>query len=73
MRLRGTEYGDHAGQRCVCTGAPVHGFGGEPDGIEAVALGDICDGGTRFSALLDDLGFEGFATGTTLRMHEKSA
>lgn len=41
-------------------------------GIEALAQGDICNGGTRFGVLLDDLGFEGFAIGTTLRRHEKS-
>ena len=27
-------------------------------GIEAVAQGDVCDGGAGLGALLDDLGFE---------------
>lgn len=42
-------------------------------GIEAEAQGDVCDGSTGLGALLDDLGFEGFAVGTTLRGHGKSA
>lgn len=42
-------------------------------GVEAVAQGDICDGGARFGALLNDLGFEGLTVGTALRGHEKSA
>ncbi|EXF96302.1 hypothetical protein HK44_020910 [Pseudomonas fluorescens HK44] len=42
-------------------------------GIEAVAQGDVCDGGAGLGALLDDLGFERFTVGTALRMHGKSA
>ena len=42
-------------------------------GIEAVAQGDVCDGGTGFRTLLNDLGLERFAVGTALRAHGKSA
>lgn len=42
-------------------------------GIEAVAQGDVCDGGTEFRTLLNDLGLERFAVGTALRGHGKSA
>ncbi len=42
-------------------------------GVEAVAQGDVGDGGVGFRALLNDPGFEGFAVGTTLRVHEESA
>lgn len=42
-------------------------------GIEAVAQSDVCDGGARLGALLDNLGFEGFAVGTALRVHGRSA
>ena len=42
-------------------------------GIEAVAQGDVCDGGTGFRTLLNDLSLERFAVGTALRAHGKSA
>ena len=42
-------------------------------GIEAVAQGNVGDGGVGFGAPLDHLGFERFAVGTALRGHEKSA
>ncbi|MNL40372.1 hypothetical protein D3C87_1627160 [compost metagenome] len=42
-------------------------------GIEAVAQRDVRDGGAGLSTLLNDLGFEGFAVGTALRVHEESA
>ncbi|GJB81337.1 MULTISPECIES: hypothetical protein [Pseudomonas] len=42
-------------------------------GIEAVAQGDVGDGGAGLGALLNDLSFEGFAVGTALRDHGKSA
>lgn len=42
-------------------------------GIEAVAQGDICDGGTGLETLLDNLGFERFAVGAALRVHGESA
>ena len=42
-------------------------------GIEAVAQGDVCDGGTGFRTLLNDLSLERFALGTALRAHGKSA
>ncbi|WP_342365409.1 hypothetical protein, partial [Escherichia coli] len=38
-----------------------------------VAQGDVCDGGTGFRTLLNDLGLERFAVGTALRGHGKSA
>nr|QTX14191.1 hypothetical protein [Klebsiella pneumoniae] len=40
-------------------------------GIEAVAQGDVCDGGTGFRTLLNDLSLERFAVGTALRAHGK--
>lgn len=42
-------------------------------GIEAVAQGDVCDGGTGFRTLLNDLSLERFAVGTALRAHGKFA
>ena len=42
-------------------------------GIEAVAQRDVCDGGTGFRTLLNDLSLERFAVGTALRAHGKSA
>lgn len=42
-------------------------------GVEAVAQGDVGDGGAVIRALLNELGFEGFAVGTALRVHEESA
>ena len=41
--------------------------------VEAVAQRDIGDRGAGFGALLYDLGFEGFAVGTALWLHEESA
>ena len=42
-------------------------------GIEAVAQGDVCDGGTGFRTLRNDLGRERRAVGTALRGQGKSA
>ena len=41
-------------------------------GIEAVAQGDVGDGGAGLGALLNDLGFKRFAVGPALRVHGKS-
>ena len=42
-------------------------------GVEAVAQGDVGDGGAGLGALLNDLGFKGFAVGTALKVHGESA
>ena len=41
--------------------------------IEAVAQGDVGDGGAGLGALLNDLGLEGFGVGTALWLHERPA
>ena len=35
VRLRRTEHRNHSGQSCFSAGTHVHGFGGEPDSIDA--------------------------------------